>query len=98
MKTITAGFVALFITVSPFVQPVAFAGGDSGSYAGGSKYGPDVGQVFGRHHRGGRAARAQVIGGAPAASVPNENGAPNGGFFVNGIFYPHGTPPNIWMK
>jgi hypothetical protein len=106
MRIIGAGCVALFI-VAPFVAvaPPAHAGGDSGSYSGGSRYGPEVGQTFGHRHRGARAARAQAGGGAraygaavPAASLPNESGAPNGGFFVNGSFYPHGTPPNIWWK
>ncbi len=98
MRIIAAGFVALFI-VAPFVTVSPLAHASSGGYSGGAKYGPQVGQVFGRHHRGARAqARAVPGSGAFAASVPNESGAPNGGFFVNGIFYPHGTPPNIWMK
>jgi hypothetical protein len=94
MKIIAAGLAALFITVSPLTQPLAHAS-SSGGYSGGAKHGPLPGQVFG--HRGAR-ARGQAGGAAYAASLPNESGAPNGGFFVNGIFYPHGTPENIWRK
>jgi hypothetical protein len=100
MKVIAAGLAALVITVSPLAQPLAHAGGSSGSYQGGSKYGPESGEVFG--HRGvghrGAGARAQAGGGAAPASLPDHNGAPNGGFFVNGIFYPASTTPNIWRK
>ena len=82
-------------------SPLAHAD-NSGDYSGGARHGPLPGQVFGHHHRGAR-ARAHTGGGAyaaalPAAPVPNYSGAPNGGFFVNGIFYPQGTPANIWMK
>ena len=104
MKIIaTAGVAALFITVWPLAQPVALAGGDSGSYAGGSRYGPESGEVFGHRHRGARAgattARAQAGGGAAAkTSLQDYNGAPNGGFFVSGTFYPRTTPEDIWRK
>jgi hypothetical protein len=109
MKIIaTAGAAALFITVWPLAQPVALAGGDSGSYAGGSRYGPEAGEVFGHRHRGARArahagggatARAQAGGGAAAkTSLQDYNGAPNGGFFVNGTFYPATTNQDIWRK
>jgi len=104
MKIIsTAGVAALFITVWPLAQPVALAGGDSGSYAGGSRYGPESGEVFGHRHRGARAgattARAQAGGGAAAkTSLQDYNGAPNGGFFVNRTFYPATTNQDIWRK
>ena len=105
MRIIAAGLAALVITVSPLAQPVAHAGGDSGDYSGGFRRGPLPGQVYGHRHRGARAqARHGVYAAAlpapalPAASLPDYNNAPNGGFFVNGIFYPQGTPPNIWMK
>jgi hypothetical protein len=98
MKIIAAGLAALVITVSPLAQPLAHA--SSGGYSGGAKYGPEPGQVFGHRHRGARAHTGHGVYAAavPAASLPDYNGAPNGGFFVNGIFYPHGTTPNIWMK
>ncbi len=103
MRTVAAGYVALFI-VAPFITFAPLAHADSeGGYSGGAKYGPLPGQVFGhRHHRGAIArhgAGGRVYAAAlPAAPLPSESGAPNGGFFVNGIFYPHGTPPNIWWK
>lgn len=102
MRIIAAGSIALLITASPLAQPLAHA--SSGGYSGGAKYGPQVGQVFGHHHRGARrearavAGRRAYAASLPAASLPSESGAPNGGFFVNGIFYPHGTPANIWWK
>jgi len=101
MRIMASGFAALFITVWPLAQPVALAGGDSGSYAGGSRYGPEAGQVFGHRHRGARggaSARAQAGGGAHATSLQDSNGAPNGGFFVNGTFYPRTTAEDIWRK
>jgi hypothetical protein len=99
MKIIAAGLAALVITVSPLAQPLAHA--SSGGYSGGAKYGPLPGQVYGHRHghrRASGAGHGVYAASLPAASLPNEAGAPNGGFFVNGIFYPHGTPPNIWMK
>ena len=92
MRIVAAGLAALFITVSPLAQPLAHA---SGGYSGGAKHGPLPGQVFG--HRGAR-ARGEAARGAYAASLPSESGAPNGGFFVNGIFYPRGTSESIWRK
>jgi hypothetical protein len=99
MRTIAAGFVALFV-VAAFITVSPPAHAASSRYAGGAKYGPELGEVFGHRGVGHRGARARGEAGrtAYAAPLPNESGAPNGGFFVNGTFYPHTTSENIWRK